>query len=106
MAGKRMVFVIRFAGEFKIKFVGPAILLIDNTATDDLCNKFGVTPRTAHFLRWQHYLRWLVTHKWVEIVFVGTKDQLADIMTKVVDFSTFVVACNLLFKRRKHLRQT
>ena len=48
----------------------------------------------------QHYLRWLVTHRWAEIVFVPTKEQLADIMTKVVDFSTFVAACNILFKGR------
>ena len=100
MLGKRMVFVVQFASEFKIDLKLPGLLLIDNTATDDLCNKFGVTPKTAHFLRWQHYLRWLVTHRWAEIVFVPTKEQLADIMTKVVDFSTFVAACNILFKGR------
>ena len=62
----------------------------------------GVSPKTAHFLRWQHYLRWLVvTHKWCEVVFVPTKEQLADLLTKVVDFSTFVAACNILFKGRK-----
>jgi len=71
--------------------------------TDDLCAKFGVTPRTAHFLRWQHYLRWLVMHRWVELVFVPTKEQLADILTKVVDYSTFVAACKILFARRDRL---
>ena len=100
MLGKRIVFVVQFAKEFKVDLKLPGMLLIDNTAADDLSNKFGVTPKTAHFLRWQFYLRWLVVHRWAEIVFVPTKEQLADILTKVVDFSTFVAACNILFKRR------
>jgi hypothetical protein len=101
MLGKRVVFAVRFAKEFKVKFQGPAMLLIDNTAADDLTKKFGVTPKTAHFLRWQHYLRYLVTHQYARIIFVSTKDQLADILTKVVDISTFLTACRILFKRRK-----
>ena len=100
LLGKRSVFCIQFINAFKIDLKGPHMMLIDNTATDDLCNKFGVTPRTAHFLRWQHYLRWLVIHKWIEIVFVPTKEQLADILTKVVDFNTFVAACKILFNQR------
>ena len=31
MLGKRVVFAVRFANEFKVKFQGPAMLLIDNT---------------------------------------------------------------------------
>ena len=102
MLGKRVVFATHFLGEFKVKLKGPAILLIDNTAADDLTKKFGVTPKTAHFLRWQHYLRWLVNHKYVEITFVSTKDQLADILTTVVDISTFLAACRILFKCGSH----
>ena len=101
MLGKRVVFILQFAAEFKLDLKAPAMLLIDNTATDDLSNKFGVTPKTAHFLRWQFYLRWLVIHRWAEIVFVPTKEQLADILTKVVDFSTFLAACKILFGRHR-----
>ena len=99
MLGKRIVFATHFLGEFKVKLKGPAIALIDNTAADELTKKFGVTPKTAHFLRWQHYLRWLVNHNYVEIIFVGTKEQVADILTKVVDISTFLAVCRILFKR-------
>ena len=101
LLGKRIVFIAQLASEFKVSLKGPSLLLIDNTAADDLTGKLGVTPRTAHFLRWQHYLRWLVAHKWCEIVFVPTKEQLADILTKVVDISTFVAACKILFQKRK-----
>ena len=98
MLGKRVVFAVQFASDFKIDLKVPVMLLIDNTAADDLSGKFGVTPKTAHFLRWQFYLRWLVIHKWVEIVFVPTKEQLADIFTKVIDMSTFIAACKILFQ--------
>ena len=100
MLGKRQVYIIQFLAEFKVRVTKPAISLIDNTAADDLSGKFGVTPKTAHFLRWQHYLRWLVKHGYIEILFVPTADQLADIMTKVVDYSTFLAACRILFKIR------
>jgi hypothetical protein len=100
MLGKRGVFVIQLLSEFRIVINSPPVAFIDNTAADDLTGKFGVTPKTAHFLRWQHYLRWLVRHRYIEIVFVPTKDQLADILTKVIDFSTFLAACRILFKGR------
>ena len=100
MLGKRVVFITQLLGEFRVRINSPPIILIDNTAADDLTAKFGVTPKTAHFLRWQHYLRWLVRHRYVQLVFVPTKEQLADILTKVVDFSTFLAACRILFKGR------
>ena len=101
LAGKRVIFAMQLLGDFKIKIKGPAMILIDNTAADDLCNKFGVTPKTAHFLRWQHFLRYMVINHWAEIIFVDTKNQLADIMTKVVDYSAFLKACRIIFRHRK-----
>ena len=76
-------------------------LLIDNTAADDLSKKLGVQTRTAHFLRWQHYLRWLVLNQFVEIFFVSTKEQLADMFTKVLDMSTYLYFCRMLYQRRR-----
>jgi hypothetical protein len=104
MAGKRLVFITELLGAFGIKLIAPIILLIDNSAAGDLTKKFGVSARTAHFLRWQHYLRWLVLHQYVTVVFVGTKEQLADILTKVVDISTFLLACRTLFTRRSLIK--
>ena len=78
-------------------FKGKFIILIDNSAALDLTAKLGVATRTAHFLRWQHYLRWLVLHGYVRLIFVGTKDQLADLFTKVLDISTFTRFIKVLF---------
>ena len=55
MAGRRLVLVIELLGAFGIKLTAPIVLLVDNSAAGDLTKKFGVSARTAHFLRWQHY---------------------------------------------------
>ena len=84
-----------------VKIKSKFMLLIDNTAANDLTKKLGVQSRTAHFLRWQHYLRWLVMHQFVEIFFIPTKEQVADMFTKVLDMSTFLLFCRALYKRRR-----
>jgi hypothetical protein len=99
--GKRSVFIVQLAGEMSVKIKSKFMLLIDNTAANDLTKKLGVQSRTAHFLRWQHYLRWLVMHQFVEIFFIPTKEQVADMFTKVLDMSTFLLFCRALYKRRR-----
>ena len=99
--GKRSVFIVQLAGEMSVKIKSKFMLLIDNTAANDLTKKLGVQSRTAHFLRWQHYLRWLVMHQFVEIFFIPTKEQVADMFTKVLDMSTFLLFCRVLYKRRR-----
>jgi hypothetical protein len=101
--GKRTVFIRLLCGELGRPLKGRFIILIDNTAAMDLSKKHGVQAKTAHFLRWQHYLRWLVLHEFVELYFVATKEQLADLATKVLDMSTFLLFCRTLFSSRKRM---
>ena len=98
--GKRSVFVKQLSGDMTVIITMKFSLLIDNTAADDLSKKLGVQTRTAHFLRW-HYLRWLVLNQFVEIFFVSTKEQLADMFTKVLDMSTYLYFCRMLYQRRR-----
>jgi hypothetical protein len=100
-SGKRSVFIKQLTGEMTVVIQSKFFLLIDNTAADDLSKKLGVQTRTAHFLRWQFYLRWLVLHQYVEVFFIPTKEQLADMLTKVVDMSTFLYFCRILYRRRR-----
>ena len=101
VTGKRAVYIVQLTGEMSVKIMSKFILLIDNTAANDLSKKLGVQSRTAHFLRWQHYLRWLVVHGYVEIFFIPTKEQVADMFTKVLDMSTFLFFCRMLYSRRR-----
>ena len=50
MAGKRSVFIKQLSGYMTVVLVSKFLLLVDNTAADDLSKKLGVQPRTAHFL--------------------------------------------------------
>ena len=98
--GKRAVFIQQLISHYGLKSVGKFNLLIDNTAAMDLSRKLGVQVNTAHFLRWQHYLRWLVLHQYVDLYFVSTKEQLGDLFTKVLDMSTLLMFCRLLYAKR------
>ena len=99
--GKRTVFITQLSAELGKRIDTPFFVLIDNSAAMDLSEKLGVQTRTAHFLRWQHYLRWLVLHQYVELFFVVTKEQLADMLTKVLDMSTYLAFCRIIYNRRK-----
>ena len=103
-AGKRTVFIVQLCAEIGIKLDTPFIMLIDNSAALDLSQKLGVQTRTAHFLRWQHYLRWLVLHQYLELIFITTKEQLADMLTKVLDMRSFLFFCALIYRRRRSLQ--
>ncbi len=41
-------------------------------------------------MRWQHCLRHLVTHRHLVICFIRTHEQPADMLTKVMDKTTFL----------------
>ena len=97
IAGKRSTFINQLLAYLRCQPKLPMLLLMDNSAALELSKKMGVTARTAHFLRWQHYLRWLVTHKFLVISFVRSKDQVGDMFTKVVDISTLRLFCNQLY---------
>ena len=94
------MFIKQFLAQFSHRF-GKFMLLIDNTAAIDLSKKLGVQSRTAHFLRWQHYLRWLVLHQYVDLYFTATKEQLADMLTKILDVSTFLMFCKQIYTLRR-----
>ena len=98
MLGKRSVFIRQFLSEFNVKFDKGFIILIDNSAALDVSKKLGVSARTAHFLRWQHYLRYLALHGYVKLIFVPTTDQLADMLTKVLDVSTMTKFLRMIVK--------
>ena len=51
----------------------------------------GVTSRNKHFDRVFHLIREQVTYQKLEVFWVSTKHQRADLLTKAVDAATFVV---------------
>jgi hypothetical protein len=89
-AAKRQTFVLNVLREMHLRIPAGASLLIDNTAAKQLAERMGVSKRTEHYMRWQHHLRHLVTHQHLKLHFVRTHEQPADLLTKMVDSTTFL----------------
>ena len=91
MLSKRLVYIRLLSGFLGVQIPAPIPVFIDSTAAMDITGKLGTSKRTAHFLRWQHYLRWMVQHQYVRLIFVSTKKQMADALTKIVDRTCFFI---------------
>ena len=91
MLAKRLVYVRLVCGFLGTQIAAPIPVFIDSTAAIDITGKLGTSKRTAHFLRWQHYLRWMVQHQYIRLIFVSTKKQMADALTKIVDRTCFFI---------------
>ena len=64
---------------------GPTPLLGDNSASYDMINKEGVTPRTRYFERATIFVKYAVMKLIVKMYLVSTKEMIADGFTKAVD---------------------
>ena len=87
---KNSMYLRQLTTAMGLRIIGAIPTFIDNTAAIDITGKMGTSKRTAHFLRWQHYLRWCVAHHYVRLIYVSTKRQLADALTKVIDKTLFL----------------
>lgn len=71
-------------------------ILCDNDSTIKLSKNPVMHRRTKHIDVRYHYLRNLSSEGVVQLVFCGTNDQVADIMTKPIKLDQFVKLRNLL----------
>ena len=100
---KRLAFVLQLLSDMKLKGLCPVIVFVDNTAALELCQKLGVTAKTAHFLRWLYYFRLSVLNKLSVPYFCPTKLMLADAMTKVVDSATLQQFFDIILNKKNRL---
>ena len=88
-ATKSVIFVRHLLETMKRNVSGPTLLLVDNQALIKVVTKDGATARTRYFDR----ATILVKEQWmrrvVEVLFVRTTDEVADIFTKATDTATF-----------------
>ena len=82
---KEIHFIRNVLTDLDIKLQGPTILAVDNQAAIKIAENMGVTARNKHFKDTIHYFRDQVDHQCVKPVYVSTRDQLADGLTKALD---------------------
>ena len=68
---------------------GPVVHVIDSTAAKDISEKLGSSRRTEHFLRSHYTMRRAQLLRQILILWAQGKVQLADILTKTLDETTF-----------------
>lgn len=74
---------------FKIDMSKPATIYCDNTSTINISKNHVLHARTKHIELMYHFLRERFQEKEVNMEYVKSKDQLADIFTKPLPKATF-----------------
>ena len=88
-ACKALKYLRQLATDLGLPLQCPVILFIDNEASIDHSGKMGTAKRTAHFERWEFNFRQMTLRQWIKPLYLSTKKQPADAMSKVVDMTTF-----------------
>jgi hypothetical protein len=83
--------------DLQIRYDNPITINCDNTSAIRISKNLVMHSKTKHIPIKYHFLRDQVTQKVVKIVYVDTKEQIADIFTKPLPMSTFE---NILHKFR------
>jgi len=83
-AGTQALWLRKILEEIGEKQVQPIVIFCDNTSTIKLAKNPVHHSRTKHFDLKYHFIRDLVQKKEVELRYIKTTEQLADIFTKAV----------------------
>ena len=73
------------------------ILYEDNQASIQMAIQIASTHRTKHIAIHIHHLRDLIETKFIDMVYISTKIQLADVFTKALAYQAFSVHVDTLF---------
>jgi ribosomal protein L7Ae-like RNA K-turn-binding protein len=88
-AVKEILFVIQILESMGIKVQSPVTVRVDNMGAIFMAENTSSSSRTRHIdTRW-HFVRELVEDKKIEIVFVRTDENVADVFTKNVPGEVF-----------------
>lgn len=93
---KELTFIRNLMDDLGFPLSGPLLQNVDNTAAIDVAEDIGVSARTKHFERVLHYLREQVASLRINLNFVRTHYQRADIFTKALDKTTYLRLRNWL----------
>ena len=90
----QVVLMIRLIRELTSDDESKVKLLVDNQSAITLSKNTGHHNRTKHIDTRYHFIRECVEDKWIEIIFIRTEDQLADIFTKALGKTKFLEMCD------------
>ena len=89
-AAKEIKFVVMILESMDIKVQFPIVVMIDNIAAIYMAETANASSRTRHVDVRYHFIREFVEDKFIQIQFVTTKKNLADMFTKNIQRDTYV----------------
>ena len=96
-AARELKFIRMLCSELGYEITGDVILGVDNEAAIGVASNAGVSQRNKHWERESHYIRECVDLGYISLVFVRTQYQLADLLTKSLDKTSFLNVRKWLF---------
>jgi hypothetical protein len=90
------------ADEMGIKFPLPFTLQMDNTAAQAFANNTALKTKLKHIDVRQEWVRMLRNKDIIKPIHVDTKDNLADLFTKILPKNDFIRMRNKMMYQRQH----
>jgi len=81
-----------------IKFVRPVKIYMDNQSAIELCKTLKSNANTRHLLVRIHFIRLCINLKIIEVLFIGTEWNVADVLTKALSLELHNRHINRLLK--------
>ena len=88
-AAQEAIWLLQVLREFKFMITAPVLIYEDNQSTIKLVDNPVFHKRSKHVDIKYHFIRELVENRTLQIQYVSTKDNIADIFTKPLSFSSF-----------------
>jgi len=104
-ACKAIVWLRNTLQELNIAQTVPTTMFEDNQACIHMAANRMITGRNKHMEIKQHYVRHLSQNKTVQLVYVHTKRQRADILTKNLPYPDFLRLRELLLGQSPHVAE-
>ena len=90
-----------FLDELGYPQLEPTIIYTDNIAAKYLADKFNLTNNSAHMVTRLNYIHQEIVNKNVELKFINTENQVADILTKLLPTPQFLKLEDILLNGHK-----
>jgi hypothetical protein len=75
---------------------GACTIYVDNKSAIELCKTLRTTHKTKHINMRIHYIRELINHRIIQLVFIPTEFNVADVLTKPLGVKDHNRHCNTL----------
>jgi len=97
-AVRQVIWLRGFLEEITFKQLKPTVIYTDSQSAKTLIDSFHIGNRSAHLVMRLNYLHEQVSQGTIELKYINTDDQVADILTKLLPYPKFIKFKKFLLK--------